>query len=478
VAGSFASSDGPFDAPQDFRRWNGYGKYTAPLGSTRLGLTLSGFSARWDASGQIPDRAVRNGTISRFGSIDSTEGGRTSRYDMLATVSGRSWGARAFATKYDFRLYSNFTFFLEDSVNGDGIEQEDNRVIAGASVWGDRNTSVLGLAGTWRGTIGGRWDDATVGLFAARDRDRLATKNDDRVRVQNVYAALDRSFILGTRTRATLGVRADGFRFDVSDRTGRATFDPVWHGRVSPKGSLAFELTPAFTLFANAGAGFHSNDARAVVRASSTEESLPRAVGYELGARRTWDGGTLALSAWGLDLTSELVWSGDGGTTEPSGRSRRVGLDVEGRVRVLPWLWADADVNLARGQLRDEPRGADRIPLAPTVTTAGGLTTPETRALSAGIRWRHVGERAAIEDNSVRARGYALIETFWTMRVGASTIRIAVDNLFNVRWNEAQFATTSRLRGEPMPVTELHYTPGAPRTFTVGTSVTFGHARR
>jgi hypothetical protein len=237
---------------------------------------------------------------------------------------------------------------------------------------------------------------------------------------------------------------------------------------VSPKGSLAVEIDPALTLFVNAGVGFHSNDARAVVRATSTDDALPRALGYELGARRTWSGGTLAMALWGLDLTSELVWSGDGGTTEPSGRSRRTGVDLEGRVRLLPWLWGDADVNLSRGRLLDAPRGADRVPLAPTITTTGGLTTTEIRGVGSGVRWRHVGERAAIEDNSIRARGHVLAEAFASLRVGSTTLRVAVDNLFNAQWNEAQFATTSRLRGEPGPVTELHYTPGAPRTLTLG----------
>ena len=474
VAGSVASSDGPFLAPQDFRRWNAYGKYTAPIGAARFGLTLSGFGARWDASGQVPERAVDSGLISRFGAIDSTEGGNTSRYDVVATMNGytsgngTTWGARAFATRYDFRLFSDFTFFLDDSLNGDGIEQRDDRVLAGASLWAERLTSSLGNTGTWRGTLGGRWDDAAVGLFAAPGRTRLRTKSDDRVRVQNLYATLDRSLTLGSRARATLGVRADAFRFDVSDRAGAAPFEPVWYSRISPKASLALEVSPSLSLFAHAGAGFHSNDARAVVRARTADESLPRALGYEVGARRTWDGGTLAAALWRLDLASELVWSGDAGTSEPSGRSRRTGLDFEGRVRLASWLWVDADVNLAHGCLRDEPQGADRIPLAPTITTAGGLRTTEARGIAAGIRGRHVGARAANEDNSVRARGYTLLETFSTLRWRGSTIRLAVDNVFNVRWNEAQFATTSRLRGEAAPVTELHYTPGGPRTFTLG----------
>ena len=468
VAGTLASSDGPFAAPQDFRRWNGYGKYTAPLGTARLGLTLSGFSARWNASGQIPDRLVRTGAMSRFGAIDSTEGGNTSRYDLVATANGAGWGARAFASRYDFRLFSNFTFFLDDSVAGDGIEQVDDRLLAGGSLWAERLTPLFGMAGSWRSTVGLRWDDADVGLFRARRGQRLGTKTDDHVRIHNVYAAVDRSLMLGSRLRTTLGVRTDLFRFAVSDRLGGAGYAPVWHGRLSPKGSLAFEVNRNLTLFANAGAGFHSNDARAVVRASSTDESLPKAIGYEIGARQTWNGATIALSAWGLDLTSELVWSGDGGSTEPAGRSRRVGLDVEGRVRLVSWLWGDVDLNVARGRLRDEPRGRDMIPLAPTITSSGGLTTNELRGMSGGLRWRHIGARAANEDNSVRALGHALFESFVTARRGHTTIRLAVDNVFNVRCNEAQFATTSRLRGEAAPVTELHYTPGTPRAITLG----------
>ena len=41
-------------------------------------------------------------------------------------------------------------------------------------------------------------------------------------------------------------------------------------------------------------------------------------------------------------------------------------------------------------------------------------------------------------------------------------IGLAVENVFNVKWNEAQFATESQLQGEPAPVNELNYTPGNP----------------
>jgi hypothetical protein len=187
-----------------------------------------------------------------------------------------------------------------------------------------------------------------------------------------------------------------------------------------------------------------------------------------VGARRTWNGGTVAASVWGLSLQSELVWAGDAGTTESSGRTRRVGVDLEGRTRMLPWLWADADVNLARGRFLDDPSSANRIPLAPTVTWTGGLTMRDLGPVQGGVRARFVGARPAIEDNSVRAQRYMVAELFAGYQRRDVRFFVTVDNALNARWNEAQFATTSRLRGESQPVTELNFTPGAPRAIQVG----------
>jgi outer membrane receptor protein involved in Fe transport len=136
-------------------------------------------------------------------------------------------------------------------------------------------------------------------------------------------------------------------------------------------------------------------------------------------------------------------------------------------VRLAPWLWADADLTLSRGRFLDAPRGEDRIPLAPRVTSSGGLTARNALS-SAGVRYRIVGDRPADETGAVTAQGHALLELFASRRVGALTFSAGVENLTNTRWNEAQFATTSRLRGESMGITELHYTPGAPRSFVVG----------
>ena len=118
--------------------------------------------------------------------------------------------------------------------------------------------------------------------------------------------------------------------------------------------------------------------------------------------------------------------------------------------------------------MRDEPAGANLIPLAPTLTSTGGLTVRDIGPVEGGLRYCHVGARAAIEDNSIRARGYSVWEAVGRWSRGRASLVATVDNLFGVKWNEAQFATTSRLRGEPEPVTELHFTPGAPRSVQLG----------
>jgi hypothetical protein len=154
------------------------------------------------------------------------------------------------------------------------------------------------------------------------------------------------------------------------------------------------------------------------------------------------------------------------------------GIDLESRQQILPWLWADADLNLARGRFRDEPRGQNLIPLAPTITSTAGLTVRDAgigilRAVDGGFRVRHVGARAAVEDDAVRAAGYTIWELFAGFELGRARFSLAVDNLFGASWNEAQFATTSRLRGESTPVTELNYTPGAPRSLQLGVTYRF-----
>jgi hypothetical protein len=478
-------TNGPFDNPQHYRRYNIFGKWTAPVSSSaELVATASGYDASWNASGQIPQRAIAAGLVTRFGSIDRSEGGNTHRYE--ATVGLRSagtgpasWEAQAYAIRYGLQLYSDFTFFLKDSVNGDGIEQDDQRSVVGLAATRSNVSTVFGLPGLMAAGAGTRADFIDLGLFHQRGRVRLQTRVSDHISQQTAYAWVRQDVQLSARVRLQFGLRGDLFRFGVGDHlVGQPADIPHvsgvrWHALVSPKANVAVQVSEQSTVFGNIGYGFHSNDARDVVAASPDSIVIPRALGAEVGVRHYWTGGTLAAALWRTDLQSELVYNGDAGTTEPSGRTRRYGLDLEGRIRLTPWLWADADLNLAHGRFRDEAQKLNRIPLAPAVTSTGGLTVRDAGPVSGGVRYRHIGARAADQADSIIARGYTIVELFGTWQISRVRLIVTVDNLLDTAWNEAQFATTSRLQGEPAPVTELNFTPGAPRTIQVGLDYRF-----
>lgn len=518
LAGQFYRTDGPFEAAQDFGRFNLFGKFHTHLGEdTRLAVTASGFSSAWDASGQVPQRAVRTGLIGRFGAIDDLEGGTTSRQDLNVLYEAGSGSDRfrlqGYFTRYNFKLFSNFTLFLEDPENGDMIEQTDRRQMRGLN---GSYQFVHPLARMAEGvaTLGGgyRADDIGVALWKSPDRSRLARLVDADIGERNLYLWAQEELQLTPTLRLQLGVRWDYFTFDVDDRLdGLPAALPHASGYaqqsiLSPKASLAYSPGPSLDIFLNAGSGFHSNDARDIVIDRRIEDlvrgyrrdglsepeiaerldadnfdprhievqTLPRAVGGEVGARvRPIMGLNVAAAAWFIDLEREFVYVGDGGFTELSGRSRRYGLDLEARAGLTGWLTADADVSLSRGILRDEPAGRDRIPLAPRLTWTGGLNAIRAERWDASLRYVHIAERPANEDASVTARGHTIFHLAGGYRVGPVRLHATLENLFDTEWNEAQFDTESRLPHELDPVSELHFTPGTPRNLRVGLTMYF-----
>jgi outer membrane receptor for Fe3+-dicitrate len=246
-----------------------------------------------------------------------------------------------------------------------------------------------------------------------------------------------------------------------------------WAGRLSPKLGVTVDAGHGTDLVAQASGGLHSSDARRAVARESAVSPLPAARTVEVGARHDGRRVRASASLWRTTTESELVYVGDEGTTEPIGRARRVGVDLSFEADLRPWLALDSDLSLARGRLVDEPAGADRVPLAPSRTASAGVTVRDAGPWSAGLRVRHIGTRPADERGEVLARGHLLTRVAASYRRGRLEFSAAIDNLFDVAWNEAQFATTSRLRDERAPVTELHFTPGAPRQVELGIRLTW-----
>lgn len=470
IAGEYVQTDGPVESPQNFNRINLLGKYNVNMANDdRLSLLVSHFQSKWDASGQIPQRAVDSGLISRFGTIDDTEGGQTSRTNIAlhhtkAIDNNAFIKTKAYFSKYDFELFSNFTFFLNDPENGDQIRQHEDRRIFGLESVLHRQKVLANSDMDIQLGGGLRYDNVKDNELShtLNRKTTLETRALGEVNETNLYAFANAEWDLG-QVLINPGLRLDYFKFDYVDQLA-TNYQTLSATKVfaSPKLNIIYNPNAQWQFFAKTGMGFHSNDTRVVV-AQNGKEILPAAYGADLGTiwkphRRLW----LNTALWYLFLEQEFVYVGDEGVVEPSGKTRRTGIDFGMRYQLTDWLYLDTDVNYTLARSIDEPEGNNFIPLAPDLTAMGGLALQHPSGLSGGIRYRYLKNRPANEDGSITAEGYFLTDVNLNYAFKKVTLGLVVENLFNTEWNEAQFATESRLRDEVESVEELHFTPGMP----------------
>ncbi|TDY11821.1 TonB-dependent receptor [Meridianimaribacter flavus] len=470
IATEYLATDGPFESPQNFNRINVFGKYvTFSSDNSKLSLTASHFTSRWDASGQIPQREVDNGNITRFGAIDDTEGGETQRtnfnveFNKYITDNTRL-KTNAFYSHYAFELYSNFTFFLEDPVNGDQIKQQEDRHIFGANASVVKETSLGSTPVTISSGLGLRHDivndielSHTLNRKTTLEQIQLGDLNQI-----NVDAFVNAEFEFG-KLKVAPALRLDYFKFLYNDKL-QANYITQSETKtiLSPKLNFYYDAASNLQLFLKSGIGFHSNDTRVVV-SNQGEDVLPRAYGLDFG--KVWKPFpklVLNSALWYLFLEQEFVYVGDAGIVEPSGKTERYGLDLGLRYQFNDWLFFDTDATITHARSTEDPDGQNYIPLAPDFTLAGGLSINDLNGFSGGIRYRYIDDRPANEDNSIVAEGYFVTDFNANYSFDNITLGFVIENLFDTEWNETQFATESRLQNEAQSVEEIHFTPGTP----------------
>jgi hypothetical protein len=230
---------------------------------------------------------------------------------------------------------------------------------------------------------------------------------------------------------------------------------------VSPKLNVIYSPSAGVQYFLKSGIGFHANDTR--VAAVEGNATLPKSYGADLGTIwKPTDKLLINSSLWYLFLEQEFVYVGDAGIVKPSGRTQRVGADLGIRYQLTQKLFFDTDFTYTYARSVDDPKGENYIPLAPAITLTSGLSFSEVKGFSGGIKSRLLGNRPANEDYSITAEGYFVTDLNVNYSVKCFTFGVAIDNVFNTKWNETQFATESRLRNELSPVEEIHFTPGTP----------------
>ncbi|MEP7102467.1 MAG: TonB-dependent receptor [Burkholderiales bacterium] len=489
-----AHNNGPWDKPEKFHRLNGVLRYSFGEGDSRSSITAMAYSAGWNSTDQIPQRAVDQGLIGRFGAIDPTDGGQTSRYSVSYTTERRYdngvFKLNAYAIQSRLDLFSDFTYNLdnESPLNADQFEQAEHRRVFGLGASRSFNGK-LGAADSVT-TIGAqiRHDRLDpVGLYSTVARERVSTTQEARVRETSLGLYVENSTQWAPWLRSVAGLRYDDFHFDVASSIA-ANSGKKSASLTSPKLALIFGPWNKTEFFVNYGHGYHSNDARGVTETVTPKElepaqaspALVRSKGAELGLRtEIIPGLQTSLSLWQLELGSELVFSGDAGDTEASGASKRYGIELNNHYRATNWLLLDADVAVSRARFTadqgEAPNLGRYIPGSVDTVVSLGATVTDYGPWFGHFQLRYFGPRPLIEDNSQKSKATTLAY----LRVGyqiTKDVKLAVDvfNLFNRHGSDIDYYYASRLKGEPAGgVNDIHFHPVEPRSVRVSLSANF-----
>ncbi|MGC4083615.1 MAG: TonB-dependent receptor [Vicinamibacterales bacterium] len=502
--------DGPSEVPDDFTRWKALAKYSAGDEARRLSMTFAGYRASWFATDGYPQRALDRGYLTRFGTLDASDGGRTQQYMLVAssrrTDDRQHLDIGAYGRYYDLDLFSNLTFWTRSPESGDQIWQADRRTSIGGHAISSR---FLGRrAGAVEVTAGAqvRHDLARVRLRNTVDRvpqaktvlsgaPLPAVVYDDRIADTSMSPFADLRLRPLAWLRANIGVRADTVRMRVvSDRTENS--GTTWASIVTPKASVILGPWRATEIYANAGSGFHSNHAAGVmqrvdpltgsaIRADGTivagSPPLVCTVGAEAGIRTEL--GTIlrtSIALWLLDSDSELIYTAEDGVTSPERPGRRYGIEWLNVLQLRSWLGADLDAAWSHARYRTDPLREGRlIPDAAAAVVGGGVTVSRSR-IGAAIRARYVGRRPLLPSGHSFMEGSSIVNGQAEVRV-SSRVRINVQafNIFDRRYEDTAYYFATRLRDPNTGIVEHDAVgdyvthPGQPRTVRAGLRIVF-----
>jgi hypothetical protein len=481
-------NDGPFVHPDTYRKVNGVLRYSH--GDDANGFNISGmaYKAKWNATDQITQRAIDSGLIrSRFDAIDPTDGGAAHRYSISGawqkTDDGAATRVNAYLIDNKLALFSNFTYFLDNPIDGDQFAQPDRRRTAGMNA--SRNWRIAGLGLESENTIGLQLqtDNIFNGLLNTKARQTIGVTREDHIVESSGALYAENATRWQPWLRTVAGLRADAYRFKVNGdnllNAGTTT-----QNIVNPKLAVVFGPWANTEFYVNAGGGFHSNDARGTTiridpktgDAVDRVSPLVRSKGVELGIRGNWlPGLQTALSIYQLDFASELLFVGDAGTTEASRPSRRVGFELANYYKLSDRLTVDGDIAFARARFRDAVATGNRIPGAVEGVASLAIAVNNLGPWFGAAQFRYFGPRPLNDDNSTRSRSTSSLNA----RIGYHfnpKVRVELDgfNLTNRRASAIDYFYTSRLPGEPSDgVESVHFHPLESRSFRLSFVLNF-----
>jgi hypothetical protein len=465
-------NDGPFVHGDDYRKVNGMLRYSRGYANNGWSVSAMAYRARWNATDQIPLRAVQDGSLGRYDTVDTTDGGAARRYSLSGvwrqTDNDGASKVSAYLINNQLDLFSNFTYYLDDPVNGDQFAQPDRRVTTGVNAshtWHD-----IGMAMNTDITAGAQLQNDNIfnGLYSTKARQTLSTTRADHVVETSLGVYVEAATRWNDWFRTVAGVRADDYRFDV--RSSLAANSGKANDRIAnPSLNLIFGPWALTEFYVNMGNGFHSNDARGTLttvdpksgEAADKVPGLVRSHGMELGLRsEVVPKLQTAFSLYRLDFDSELTFVGDAGTTEAGRPSRRTGFELSTYYKAAKWLSIDFDAAYAHARSRDLDPAGDHIPGAVEGVGQLAFTVDQLGPWSGALRLRYFGPRPLIEDDSVRSHASLTLNGRVAYKIGKNVkLELEGFNLTNRRDSAIDYYYASRLKGEATARDDIHFHP-------------------
>lgn len=474
----YQTYDGPWtDVSEDVDKKNANIRIVTPLFDGELSVTAMAYDNNWNGADQVPARAISEGIIDRLGAIDTDVGGEASRYSLSANYNSDTFNASVYAIDTDLSLFSNFTYFLDNSDKGDQFEQADDRKIYGGELY---TTLDLPISEGSTVTLGGQWrfdDIDNVGLYRTTNLVRTGVIREDEIQSRSYASFIQANLVLFDDLTLSLGGRYDYLDVAVNSNLA-ANSGNKSEDLPTLKAALKYSLSETLTAFANIGEGFHSNDARGAtiqidpVSGEATEPAplLVKSLGYEAGINWT-DNQTYNVSTalWQLELDSELVYVGDAGFTEASRPSKRYGIEFSAYYWVSHHFTADIEAAWTKARFSETVTGEGRHidGTVPVVVSAGGTWYQQSdqQGLRYTLRARYLSSRTVDSFDAISPPSTFLLNTQLAYTKDNWQVGVEVLNLLDSDAHDIDYYYASRLPGEPEEgVEDLHYHPVEPRT--------------
>ena len=482
AAAEISHLDGPFSPPNNFRKIAGLVRYAHGTASDGFDFTGMYYKGQGRFTTDQPQRAVTEGLIGRFGTLDPTDGQFSERESLSGhyAASGDDWqfNVNGYGIHSLQTLWNNFTHDLFDPVNGDQEEQTEDRTTVGgaatlafrADLADIRNDFVIGVQG--------RHDDIYTDKRHTRQRRVLdycengsglysvgfSACNADAAQVADtgVFAEATTHWLAWLRT--VLGVRQEFY--NGTDHSVITGFKGVGSQALfQPKGSLILGPWRNTELYLSAGRGFHSDDVRGVFQ-SLPIEGIPgfghhtpfmaKADGEEVGLRTTpLRGLNIQLALFQIEFASELVYDQDMGMDQAQAPSKRRGVEFSAQYRPFPWVELNTDLAATKARFRTgDPASYGLsgyyISNAPNFIGSFGVIVDQAGPWYGGLQLRMLGSYPLNPDNMARGRGYSEVNVDAGYKIRPGTrLQLSIYNLFDQKADAFDYDYPTRLPGEP-----------------------------